>query len=354
MTLFERMLKERGDHMLERTAELCRIPSPSGYTDVIIGEIERELLSLGYHPQRINKGGLTCDVGGSAGTGGTLVVSAHVDTVGAMVNFILGNGHLHLAMIGGVVFANLDSENCVVRTRDGREYTGTLQLDEPSTHANGEVRTRVRDMWSVEVVLDERVLNDEDVRKLGIRNGDYVFFDARPVITPTGFLKSRHLDDKVQCAVLLEYARWLKDTGKVPARHTVLQFADWEEVGHGGSCGLPADTTAFLAADVGIVGRELSGNVYTLSIVAKDSVAPYHYGMTTELMNAAERAGAPYVVEVFPERYSSDAMAAIRAGYDVRTALFGPGVEATHGYERTHKDAVAATFATLIEFIGTV
>ncbi|MEA4823022.1 MAG: M42 family metallopeptidase [Clostridiaceae bacterium] len=336
------------DEIVAETLHLCRIPGPTGWTEEISAYVEQKLRSYGYEPSRIHKGGLLCDLGG---TGDTLVVSAHLDAIGTMVSHILPNGHLRLAVLGGVVFANLDAENCTVYTRGGAAIPGTLQLNEPSTHANGEVRTRERSRMTMEVVLDRETSSAAETRDLGIENGDYVVFDPK-AREEGGFIKSRALDDRVQVAILLVYAKWLRDTGKTPARHTVLQFADFEEVGFGGSTGLPEDTREFLAADVGIVGKELEGNEFAVSIVAKDSAMPYDPRVTRGLINAAVRAGAPYAVEVYPERYGSDAGAAVRAGYDVRVGLFGPGVSATHGYERTHKKAIAATFAMLASYIG--
>ena len=336
------------DALVSDTLELCRIPGPAGYTSLVRDCVERKLHAMGYETSRIHKGGLLCDLGGE---GDMLVVSAHLDSIGTMVSHILPNGHLHLAAIGGVVFANLDAENCEVLTRSGKRIPGTLQLNEPSTHACGEVRTRERNPYTMEVVLDEITSSAEETKALGVENGCYVFFDPKAVES-NGFVKSRYLDDREQVAILLQYAAYLKDTGRKPGRHTVLQFADFEEIGLGGSTGLPEGVKEFLAADVGLVGKEREGDEYSVTIVAKDASMPYDYDVTCNLIGAAKRAGAPYVVDVFPERYGSDAGAAVRAGYNVRIGLYGPGTSATHGYERTHRRALAASLAMLIEYLG--
>ena len=336
------------DALVRETLALCRIPGPVGYTAEVRDYVENRLHEMGYETSRINKGGLLCDLGGE---GRTLTVSAHLDSIGTMVSHILPNGRLHVAMLGGVVLANLDTENCEVLTRSGKRIPGTLQLNEPSTHACGEVRTRERNPYTMEVVLDAITSSAEETRALGVENGCYVFFDPRSVES-NGFIKSRYLDDRALVAILLQYAALLKDTGRTPGRHTVLHFADFEEIGLGGSAGLPAGTEEFLAADVGIVGKEREGNEFSVTIVAKDASMPYDYDVTCGMIEAAKRAGAPYVVDVFPERYGSDAGAAVRAGHDVRIGLFGPGVSATHGYERTHRQAMAAALAMLNEYIG--
>ena len=336
------------DMLVRETLALCRIPGPTGYTEEIRAYTEDRLHAMGYETSRIHKGGFLCDLGGE---GDTLVVSAHLDSIGTMVSHILPNGRLHVAMLGGVVLANLDAENCEVLTRSGARIPGTLQLDEPSTHACGEVRTRERTPYTMEVVLDAITASAEETRALGVENGCYVFFDPKERES-NGFIKSRYLDDRAQVAILLICAAILKDTGKVPGRHTVFQFADFEEIGLGGSTFLPEGTGEYLAADVGIVGKEREGNEYSVTIVAKDASMPYDYDVTCGMIEAAKRAGAPYVVDVFPERYGSDAGAAVRAGHDVRIGLFGPGVSATHGYERTHRRALAAALAMLTEYLG--
>ncbi len=40
--------------------------------------------------------------------------------------------------------------------------------------------------------------------------------------------------------------------------------------------------------------------------------------------------------------YRSDSAAAVEAGNDIRTALIGFGADASHAYERTHRDALEA------------
>ena len=41
-----------------------------------------------------------------------------------------------------------------------------------------------------------------------------------------------------------------------------------------------------------------------------------------------------------------------RAGYDVRSALIGPGVHASHGMERTHIEGLMNTMKLIVSYIG--
>ena len=106
---------------------------------------------------------------------------------------------------------------------------------------------------------------------------------------------------------------------------------------------------------MGCVGGDLEGDETRVSIDAKDAGGPYNYQMTTRLIELAKQHELEFAVDVFTS-YSSDAATALRAGYygsdadvaltagyDVRHALIGPGVFASHGYERTHVRALEST-----------
>ena len=83
-----------------------------------------------------------------------------------------------------------------------------------------------------------------------------------------------------------------------------------------------------------------------VSICVKDSQGPSNYDLTTRLIQLAEEQKLSYALDVYPF-YGSDGDAALRAGYDLRHGLIGPGVYASHGYERSHKDGVENTFRLL-------
>ena len=135
-------------------------------------------------------------------------------------------------------------------TRDGRVYTGTYQLYNPSIHVNLSYDTEQHTFDNMEVVLDEFTSSREETAALGLENGEFVCFDPRPTVTERGYLKSRFLDDKLCVAILIAYAKDLRDRGVVPARRTYLHFTVYEEVGHGGAGSVPADVTEFLALDM--------------------------------------------------------------------------------------------------------
>lgn len=203
----------------------------------------------------------------------------------------------------------------------------------------------------MEVVLDEDVSSREEVEKLGIMVGDYVAFDPRTVITGSGYIKSRFLDDKLSVAILLGYARYLKEEHVTPARHIWQHITVYEEVGHGGACPMPAGVTEAISVDMGCVGDGLQCTERQVSICAKDSGGPYNYDVTTALVKAAKENGIDFAVDVYPY-YGSDVEVTLRAGHDVKHGLIGAGVYASHGYERSHVDGVKNTLGLLQAYLG--
>ena len=273
-----------------------------------------------------------------------------MDTLGGMVAQIKSSGRLKITNIGGLNANNVETENCRVVTRDGAIFEGTAQLCNASIHVNGEYNDTKRTFDSIEVVLDENVKSAEDVKKLGICNGDYVCFDPRVVITKSGYIKSRFLDDKLSVGILLGYAKYLKEEGITPRRAVYAHITSYEEVGHGGCTNVPAGVTEAIAVDMGCVGEGLECDERMVSICAKDRSGPFDYDVTNGLISAAKKMGAAYAVDVYPF-YSSDVATTLRSGHDVKHGLIGAGVYASHGYERSHVDGAVATLKVLAGYI---
>lgn len=327
------------DYIIEQLKNLMAIDSPSGFTEKAALYVMRELEGMGYEPVLNRKGGVLVELGGK---GNPLVLSAHIDTLGAMVAEVKSDGRLRLTPVGGLQPSNAETENCRVYTRSNGVIGGTMQLINASVHVNKEYSSKPRNYDTVEVILDEKAFSKEETEKLGVSVGDFVCFDTRTVITESGFIKSRFLDDKLSVAILLGYAKRLKDTGSKLNRKVYMLVTPYEEVGHGGAAFIPEDAEEMLCVDMGCVGEGLSCDEFKVSICAKDSVGPYDYHVTGELIRRAQAKGIDYAVDVYPY-YGSDADAALSAGHGLRHGLIGAGVYASHGYERAHKEGVKNT-----------
>lgn len=322
--------------------------SPSGYTEQAIAVLQHELNNLGYESHLTNKGNLVVTVEGRDNTQ-TVATSAHVDTLGLMVRSIHSDGTLAVTNVGGPIIPTLDGEYCTVLTRQGKTYTGTILSNAPAAHVYADATTKKRDIDNILIRLDEKVTKADQVKALGIDHGDYIFIDPKFTLTPSGFLKSRFIDDKGSACVLMAVLHDLKMQAKTLKHRTHFIFVVHEEVGHGAAT-LPTDVSEFVTVDMGCIGLDLAGNEYAVSIAAKDSGGPYDYRLTSKLIELAQQKKIPYAVDIFPY-YGSDVGAAWRAGHDFRGALIGPGVHASHGMERTHLEAIQATMDLLLAYL---
>lgn len=338
------------NYVLEQTKKVLAIDSPTGYTKEAAEYVISAYEALGYHPVKTVKGGVLVEIGG-ADEKDAILLEAHMDTLGAMVREIKGNGRLKLSPLGGMNPNNAEAENCRIITRFDGKYEGTFQLENASIHVNGDYNDTKRSYDNMEVVLDENVTSEEETRKLGIMEGDIVAFDPRTTITEKGYIKSRFLDDKLSVGILLGFAKFLKEEHITTKRKIYHHITVYEEVGHGACGTVPEGVTEILSVDMGCVGDSLQCSERQVSICAKDSVGPYNYEVVTNLIQAAKEHDIDFAVDVYPH-YGSDADAALEAGYDCRHGLIGAGVYASHGYERSHVDGARNTLELLKAYLA--
>lgn len=332
--------------ILDFAKEILEIPSPSGYTKNIINHLVNICKENGYTHEVLNNGNLLIEVKGSDDY--VLGLTCHVDTLGAMVSAINNDGTLKFSVVGGPILPTYDGEYCTVYTRSGNSVTGTFLSNAPAVHVHKDARTLPRNEETMHIRLDELVHSKQDVLNLGICNGDFIALDPKTQITPSGFIKSRFLDDKLSVAIVFKLLKFLK-TENVTPKHTLkIVISTLEEVGSGASYMPKIDE--MLAIDMGCVGNHLEGNEEKVSICAKDSSGPYNYDMNTKLIELARKENLDYAVDVFPY-YSSDVSAALKGGNNIKGALIGSGVAASHGMERTHLKGVTNTFKLLLAYI---
>ena len=340
---------EYAKYATEKAKELLSIDSPTGFTDRAADWVQNAFTDLGFEARRTVKGGVLVDFGGEKGQDG-LILMAHTDTLGGMVAEVKANGRLRIVPLGGLSPQNIETENVRVYTRDGRVIEGTCQLINASTHVNGKFGSEPRSFDTLEIVLDQPVSTAEEARGYGIETGDPVCFEPRTRVTASGYIKSRFLDDKLSVGILLGLGKYLKDTGAKLSRPVYAHITVYEEVGHGASASIPEGVTEALSVDMGCVGEGLRCTERQVSICAKDSGGPYSYDMVGKLIAAAKKEGADYAVDIYPH-YGSDVEASLKGGFDIRHGLIGPGVYASHGYERSHLDGVCSTLKLLKGFL---
>ena len=327
---------------MQTLRELVAIDSPSGFTHKAEEYVMQLLQSYGYTPRRTKKGAVACAFGENP----KLAIAAHLDTLGAVVSQILGDGTLRISPVGGLSLTGFEGGYCRIYTLEDKVYTGTLLLDNPAEHVNKKINGTMRDLDNMHIRLDEEINSAKDIAALGINVGDFICFEPHYQELESGYIKSRFMDNKAGCYVLFELAKYF--AGKnIPVE---IFFSNYEEVGHGGTCGYSETIEDLLVIDMGIVGRNHTGKETACTICAKDSTGPYNYALRKELVTICQENNIPFVQDIYPY-YGSDGSAALRAGHDFRVALIGMGVSASHGVERTHKKGIEATIDLCKAFI---
>lgn len=339
-------MKNTLEYIVDFAKKVLSIPSPSGYTQEVIDFCESEANRLGYQSERTKKGNLIISVPGSSSK--SLGLSGHVDTLGAMVRSITSSGDLKFTTIGGPIWPTLDGEYCTIRTRDHRDYQGTFLSINPSSHVNRDANTIERTPEKMIVRIDEVVSTKSDTLQLGIAPGDFIFFDPKTTVTPSGFIKSRFLDDKISVAILYGLLFHLAKTKTIPFQNLKIIISTYEEVGHGAA--YVPELDELIAVDMGCIGEDLSCTEMMVSICAKDSSGPYDYQIVSKLAKLAKDHDLSYATDIYPF-YGSDVSAALHGGNDLRGGLIGPGVHASHGMERTHIKALENTLKLLLLYI---
>jgi putative aminopeptidase FrvX len=330
------------EYLLSVLVELLNSPSPTGFAGEAIKVVERTMkdfsfLSLG----QTRKGALVATWDGMEADS-PRGLTAHVDTLGAMVKEIKSNGRLKMTRIGGFAWNTVEGEGCTIYTSQGESFRGSILLTFSSSHVHGsKVNDLKRDDANMEVRLDARTEDKKQTEELGIQVGDFIAFDPRVEIV-NGFVRSRHLDDKASIACICAAIKSLEEAGLQPAQRTTFHISNYEEVGHGAASGFPQDLVELIAVDMAAVGEGQTSDEFHATLCVKDSGGPYHQDLNQKLRILADQNKIPYKVDIYPY-YGSDGEAYWRAGGDVAVALIGPGVDASHNYERTHKEALIAT-----------
>jgi putative aminopeptidase FrvX len=338
------------ENLLSFLVDLLHTPSPTGYSGPAVDRTEAALRAFSFlELARTRKGALVATWPGK-GADKPRALTAHVDTLGAMVKEIKTNGRLKLTKIGGFAWNTIEGEGCTVHASRGENLRGSILLTKASGHVFGaQVNDLKREDDNIEVRLDARTTKAEETRGLGVEVGDFVSFDPRVEINQ-GFIRSRHLDDKACVACILAAVKALSDTGLQPSQTTTLFISNYEEVGHGAASGFPAGLAELVAVDMAAVGEGQNSDEFHASLCVKDSGGPYHHDLSQSLRKLAEENEIPYKVDIYPY-YGSDGEAYWRAGGDVAVALIGPGVDASHSYERTHLDALMATTNWIVAYL---
>ena len=338
------------DYFVDFLVKLLNIPSPTGFAEPAIAFVEKELSQFDQlQLMRTRKGALVAKWA-VENDQAPVALTAHVDTLGAVVKEIKKNGRLKLSRVGGIQWPSVETEGVWIFTSTGEKIRGSVLIDTASGHVHGAEGSKTpRDDDHMEVRLDARTTSEKETRELGIKIGDGVAFDPRVEVTH-GFIRSRFLDDKACVANIISAIKTLADTGQKPSRTVYFLISNYEEVGHGAAAGIPSEVAELLTVDMAVVGRGQESDEFHVTLCTKDGGGPYHFGLNNKLRSLAEKYNIPYKTDVYVF-YGSDGEAFWRAGGDVALALIGPGIDASHNYERAHMDGLVATTNWIMAYL---
>jgi putative aminopeptidase FrvX len=340
------------EYLLKTLNHILNIPSPTGYTHDVVDFLVQDIEGWehpGLSTQLTNKGALIVTWAGECNDR-PRALTAHVDTLGGMVKEVKPNGRLKLTNIGSFAWNTIEGVGCMIIASNGNPQRGSILLSKASSHVYGtKVGETKRDAENMEVRIDARTTTAEETQSLGIEVGDFISFDPR-VEQTDGFIRSRHLDDKAGVVCVLAALRAMTAAQVRPTQTTTFHFSNYEEVGHGAAAGLPADLAELVAVDMAAIGEGQTSDEFHATICVKDSGGPYHHDLSNRLRSLAEKHEIPYKVDIYPY-YGSDGEAYWRAGGDVAVALIGPGVDASHNYERTHVESLDATTNWIMAYL---
>lgn len=337
------------DNILTFTKKYLDIPSPTGYTHKAIAQVQEQVESMGFKTFKTNKQALIIEVAGIDNSK-SKVITAHIDTLGAMVKYIEADGKIRYNKVGGGCFSQVEGENaCIISRKDGI-FRGSIMPDMASTHIYGQVGANIeRNSENMYFRLDEKISSRQDVENLGISVGDYIYMDTRFEVTESGFIKSRYLDNKLAVAIVLNLLAMIKNGEFTPHYKTYFYISNYEEAGHGTSY-LPEDSFEMIAIDIGIVGHKQNSDEYSVSIAAKDKKTSYDYEFRNRLVDLCESNNIAYKLDLY-NFYSTDSTQAAHQGKDINFSSIGPGINSSHHYERTHIESVENTSKLLIEYL---
>ncbi len=336
------------EYTLKLLEEIINIPSPTGYCSNVMSHIEKVTNEFGYKFEKNKKGNGIIEIEG-ADNSYCVGIPVHVDTLGAMVRSINTDGSIKITSIGGNLFPTLDGEYCKIHTRGGKIYTGTMLSTSPAIHVYKDSKDKERNEENMMVRLDELVKGKEDVQALKIETGNFISIEPKFTITPSGFIKSRYLDDKAGTACALSLMELFKRLNTKPKNKVKIIVSTYEEVGHG-CANIPEDIDELVGIDMGCIGLDLACTEQDVSICAKDSSGPYDYDITSKLIKLASDNSIKHAVDIYP-MYGSDVSSSLSAGNDIKGGLIGPGVHASHGMERTHIDGIENTIKLIYAYL---
>ena len=339
-------------YLLDLMRRLILTPSPTGLTDAITQLVTVELEQLGIPYELTRRGAIRATLEGARHSPDRAIVG-HLDTLGAMVRELKPNGRLSVVPVGTWSARFAEGARVTVFCDGARNLRGTILPLKASGHVYSTEVDRQPAGWDhLELRLDARVETLSDLMEAGVHVGDHIAVDAGFEVVESGFVNSRHLDDKAGVATMLAASRALLEEGVGLPVDCHLLFTISEEVGVGASHVLQGDVGELVSVDNGTIAPGQNTCAYGATICMQDMSGPFDWHLSRRLIRICQEHGIVHSRDVF-RHYRSDGAAALEAGNDIRTALICFALDSSHGYERTHIDSLDAVGRLLALYMQT-
>ncbi|MEW9838037.1 osmoprotectant NAGGN system M42 family peptidase, partial [Mesorhizobium marinum] len=337
-------------YLLGQLEALLAIDSPTSFTDTAVRYCSRELKRLGLTPEITRRGAIRAVSQGGRRHGARAIVS-HLDTLGAQVKAIKPNGRLELVPIGHWSARFAEGARANVYGSRGI-LRGTILPLKASGHTfNDEIDSQPTGWAFVELRIDAVTGDAAGTAALGVEIGDIVAIDPMPEFSDSGFINSRHLDDKAGVAVMLATIEAFQRSQASTPVDIHWLFTVAEEVGVGASSVISPEIASLVAVDNGTTAPGQNSSEFGVTLCMADQSGPFDYHLTRKLAQLCADNAIPFQKDVF-RYYRSDSASAVEAGHDIRTALVAFGVDASHGYERIHRDALTSLADLLMAYVS--
>ncbi len=277
--------------MKELIKELSEAYGPSGREEAVRKIIQGKLKPLADNMEVDSLGNLIVH---KKGPGKRIMLAAHMDELGLMVTFIDKNGFLRFSNVGGISPHVLLGERVVFNNGTA----GTIGCEKIDS---------MKDLNFKKLYIDIGASQKKEAEDK-VRIGDTAVYQ-RNCLDLGGRIISKALDDRVGCAVLIQVLQEIES----PANDLFFVFTVQEEVGVRG-----ARTSAYrikpdygLAVDVTRTGDTPESETMSVAlgkgptIKVKDTLIISHPRVKKLMVDAAEKAGIPYQLEVL-ERGGTD------------------------------------------------
>lgn len=329
--------------------KLLNTPSPSGMTEEGIQLCLKHFEELGLDCVRTRRGALRAKWAGQDAALPARGIIAHVDTLGAQIKNLKDNGRVGLAMVGHWSARFAEGARCTIHT-DTQTYRGTILPLKASGHTfNTEIDTQPSNWQNLEVRIDADLSSKDDLMQAGINVGDMVSVDATPEVV-NGYINARHLDDKAGVASMLAAVKALKNAGHTPMADTYFMVSVYEEVGAGAPAILPDDVGSLVSIDNGTTAPGQNSAEHGVTIAMGDMTGPFDRPLTQKLINLCNAHNIQHQRDVF-RFYKSDNSTALAAGHDIQAALITFGIDASHGWERIHLNALESVAHLTAQYV---